>query len=25
MAEDASGKLHFVGAGEASLGGWKVS
>ena len=25
LAEDASGKLHFVGAGEASLGGWKVS
>ncbi len=25
MAEDADGKLHFVSAGEAAKGGWKVS
>ena len=25
MAEDAQGKLHFVDAGQAALGGWKVS
>jgi methionyl-tRNA synthetase len=25
MAEDAQGKLHFVDAGSAALGGWKVS
>ena len=25
MAEDAQGKLHFVDAGAAALGGWKVS
>lgn len=25
MAEDAHGKLHFVDAGSAALGGWKVS
>ncbi|MFN6374300.1 MAG: methionine--tRNA ligase [Chitinophagia bacterium] len=25
MAEDAAGKLHFVSAGEAAAGGWKVS
>jgi methionyl-tRNA synthetase len=25
MAEDANGKLHFVSAGEAAAGGWKVS
>jgi methionyl-tRNA synthetase len=25
MAEDAEGKLHFVSAGEAAKGGWKVS
>ena len=25
MAEDADGKLHFVSAGEAVKGGWKVS
>ena len=25
MAEDADGKLHFVSAGEAAAGGWKVS
>jgi methionyl-tRNA synthetase len=25
MVEDAEGKLHFVSAGEAAKGGWKVS
>jgi methionyl-tRNA synthetase len=25
MAEDAQGKLHFVDAGAAAQGGWKVS
>jgi methionyl-tRNA synthetase len=25
MAEDAAGKLHFVSAGEAAAGGWKVT